>query len=100
MATDKSWKQRSTAIETIEQMLTEAIHKRETQLGFGGRMNKEVQVKRQQDQDFFSGGFMEFLVPLIDDVNFKVCLTTMNMVTKMLVLDVIILDDLLFQQLG
>ena len=43
---------------------------------------------------------MEFLVPLIDDVNFKVCLTTMNMVTKLLVLDFVVLEDELFQQLG
>ena len=47
LGSERSWKQRSSAIETIERMLTEAIHKRESaQLGFGGRMNKEVEAKR------------------------------------------------------
>ena len=49
---------------------------------------------------YFSGGFIEFLTPLIDDVNFKVCLTTLNMLTKMLVLDVVLLSQTKFSEMA
>ena len=51
-------------------------------------------MRKVQDVNFFSGGFIEFLVPLIDDVNFKVSLTSLNIMTKLFVLDVVNLKDL------
>ena len=52
-----------------------------------------AKMRKVQDVNFFSGGFIEFLVPLIDDVNFKVSLTSLNMMTKLFVLDVVNLKD-------
>lgn len=56
-------------------------------------------MRKLHDANFFSGGFIEFLVPLIDDVNFKVSLTSLNMLTKLFVLDVVNLRELEFMGL-
>lgn len=67
-----------------------------------GSGSTEVIAKlKQQDVEYYSGGgFIEFLIPLMDDVNFKVSLTSINMLTKLLVLNVVELDEKLYRRVA